>query len=82
MGLNKLLDKLGGLLDPEVEKKKKFRKKLKSLLKDLKVKENELKAKLEATSDDRKRDRLRKEIEIVHAQRKKGIKVLREAEKK
>jgi predicted nucleic acid-binding Zn-ribbon protein len=76
MGLNTLLDKLGDMLEPEASKKKNYRKKLKTLLKDLKQKENKLKEKLEATEDERKRNRLEKELEIVHTQRKKGIKVL------
>ena len=78
MGLNTLLDKLGDMLEPEASKKKNYRKKLKTLLKDLKQKENKLKDKLEAAEDERKRNRLEKELEIVHTQRKKGIKVLEE----
>ena len=78
MGLNTLLDKLGDMLEPEASRKKNYRKKLKTLLKDLKQKENKLKEKLEATEDERKRNRLEKELEIVHTQRKKGIKVLEE----
>ncbi len=78
MGLNTLLDKLSDMLEPEASKKKNYRKKLKTLLKDLKQKENKLKEKLEAAEDERKRNRLEKELEIVHTQRKKGIKVLEE----
>jgi len=76
MGLEKMLDKLGGMLKPEASKKKNYRKKLKSLLKDLKHKEMKLKDKLEATDDERKRKRLQMELEIVHSQRKKGIQAL------
>jgi len=76
MGLNKMLDKLGDMLKPEAGKKKNYRKKLKSLLKDLKHKEMKLKDKLESTDDERKRKRLQMELEIVHSQRKKGIKAL------
>jgi Skp family chaperone for outer membrane proteins len=78
MGLNTLLDKLGEMLGPEASKKKNYRKKLKTLLKDLKHKEDKLKKKLEQTDDERKRNRLLKELDIVHTQRKKGIKVLEE----
>lgn len=81
MSLNDLLDKLGDMLQPEASKKKHYRKKLKALLKDLKQKEVKLKEKLEATEDERKRDRLEKEVKIVHTQRKKGIKALEDTKK-
>lgn len=78
MDLNDLLDKLGGMLQPEARNKKHYRKKLKALLKDLKHKEVKLKEKLEQAEDERKRNRLMKELEIVHTQRKKGIEALEE----
>lgn len=81
MGLDKLLNKLGDLLDPAVELRKKKRKKLKAILKELKSKEIALKQKLESTNDKRKRDRLRKELDIVHSQRKKGVSALRSEDK-
>ena len=77
MGLKKLLDKLGDMLDPAVGTQKKQRKKLKVILKKLKTKENALKKKLESTDDDRKRDRLLKELDIVHKQRMKGVNAMR-----
>jgi predicted nucleic acid-binding Zn-ribbon protein len=77
MGLKKLLDKLGGMLDPAVVKRKKYRKQLKAILKELKTREKALKQKLEATDDDRKRDRLQKELDIIHNQRLKGVNALR-----
>lgn len=80
MGLKKLLNKLNDMLDPAVEKRKKHRKKLKSILKDLKEKETALKEKLADTEDSRKLDRLQKELDIVHAQRMKGIEALRKKE--
>lgn len=78
MDLSDLLDKLGGMLQPDARNKKHYRKKLKALLKDLKQKEVLLKEKLEASEDERKRNRLTKELEIVHTQRKKGIEALEE----
>jgi predicted nucleic acid-binding Zn-ribbon protein len=81
MSVTDLLDKLGDMLQPEASKKKHYRKQLKALLKDLKKKEVKLKEKLEATEDERKRNRLEKEIEIVHTQRKKGIAALEESKK-
>ncbi len=77
MGLKKLLNKLGDLLNPAVELRRKHRKKLKEILKELKSREKALKAKLESTDDERKRDRLQKELEIVHGQRMKGVNAMR-----
>lgn len=79
MGLNNLLDKLGGMLQPGAHEKKHYKKKLKALLKDLKKKEMKLKEELEASDDERKRNRLEKELDIVHTQRKKGIEALEDA---
>jgi len=78
MGLKKLLSKLGDMLDPAVVLRKKKRKKLKAILKQLKVREAELKEKLKSTDGARKRDRLKKELGIVHKQRMKGVSALRE----
>ena len=78
MGLEKLLNKLGDMLDPDVVLRKKKRKKLKAILKELKAKETELKGKLKATDNGRKVDRLKKELGIVNKQRKKGVSALRE----
>jgi len=81
MGLKKLLNKLGDMLDPAVKKRKKHRKKLKSILQELKIKEKALMKKLESTNDDRKRDRLQKELKIIHNQRMKGVAAMRSAGK-
>ena len=82
MGLEKLLNKLGDMLDPAVLSRKKQRKKLKAILKDLKAKEKALTSKLESTDGERKRDRLKKELGIVHKQRMKGVSALRENQRK
>ena len=81
MGINALLDKLGDMLQPDASSKKHYRKKLKALLKDLKQKELQLQEKLEASEDEHKRKRLMKELDIVHAQRKKGIEALESSRK-
>lgn len=78
MGLKKLLNKLGDMLDPAVVLRKKQRKKLKAILKKLKDKERDLLRKLGSTDDERKRDRLQKELEIVYNQRMKGVNALLE----
>jgi len=82
MGLKKLLNKLRDMLDPDVVLRKKQRKKLKALLKDLKARETELSKKLVDIDNERKRDRLQKELEIVHNQRMKGVRALREIRSK
>jgi len=81
MSLNDLLEKLGGMLQPGAQEKKHYKKKLKALLKDLKKKEMKLKEELESTVDERKRNRLAKELDIVHTQRKKGIEALGDTKK-
>ncbi len=78
MGLKKLLNKLGDLLDPAVVLRKKQRKKLKEILKKMKARERELLRKLGETDDERKRDRLQKELGIVYSQRIKGVSALLE----
>ena len=78
MGLKKLLNNLGDMLDPAVVLRKKQRKKLKAILKELKARERELMKKLESADAERKRDRLQKELGIVHSQRMKGVSALRE----
>jgi hypothetical protein len=82
MGLQKLLNNLGDMLDPAVVLRKKKRKKLKAILKELKARERELMRKLESTDAERKRDRLQKELGIVHSQRMKGVSALRESRSK
>lgn len=82
MGLKKLLNNLGDMLDPTVVLRKKQRKQLKAILKELKAKETELMGKLKSTDNGRKRDRLQKELGIVHKQRIKGVSALRENRRK
>ena len=48
------------------------------ILKKLKAKENKLREALAAETSQEKRAKLQKELDIIHAQRKKGIKLLRE----
>ena len=79
MKLKHMLENLSGMLQPEARQKKDYREKLKTLLKNLKKKEMKLREKLEAATDERKRNRLEKELEIVHTQRKKGIQALEES---
>jgi len=80
MGLNKLLKKMGDILNTETEKKKKYRKKLKNLIEDLRDKEKQLEKKLASTRDERKQNRLQKELDIVRVELSKGTEALENAE--
>lgn len=51
---------------------------IKELLGKLKQKERELKQKLEHTTDDKERDKLAVKLAVCHAQRKKGLAILKE----
>ena len=78
MKRKKLLNKLVGFLDMEEHKQRKQRDELKALLKKLKKKKVELEDKMKSEADNRKRKRLGKELEIIKAQREKGLGVLRD----
>ena len=78
MKRKKLLNKLAGFLDMEERKQRKHRDELKILLKKLKKKKVEQQEKMLAENDNRKRDRLGKELEIIKAQREKGLKALQD----
>ena len=78
MKRKKLLNKLAGFLDMEERKQRKHRDELKILLKKLKKKKVELGKKMQSENDNRKRDRLCKELEIIKAQREKGLKALQD----
>ena len=71
----KLRKALGRLLDREERRRLRHRDDLKVLLKKLKRKQAELEGVL-AEASGRKRKRLRKEIEVIKAQRQKGREVL------
>ncbi len=77
MKRKRLLKTLGDLLDMEGRKQRKHRDELKALLKKLKKKEVELKAKMQLEKNERKQKRLGKELEIIKAQRTKGVMTLR-----
>lgn len=78
MKRKKLLNKLAGFLDMEEHKQRKHRDELKVLLKKLKKKKVELEDKMKSEADNRKRKRLGKELEIIKAQREKGLRALRD----
>ncbi len=78
MKRKKLLKTLSRLLDMKGRKQREHRDELKVLLRKLKKKKVELEEKMRLEQDKRKRDRLDKELEIINAQRIKGLKTLGE----
>ena len=78
MKRKKLLNKLAGFLDMEEHRQRKHRDELKVVLRKLKKKKVELEEKMKSENDNRKRKRLEKELEIIKAQREKGLRALRD----
>ena len=78
MKLKKLLDKLDLLLSPERRQRDVKKRKLKELLGNMKLHERELDSKFENSSDEEERAGLHLKKEILHQQRKKGVRLLRE----
>ena len=74
----KLLKSLAKVLDMEGRKQRKHRDELKALLKELKKKKVELEQKILLEKDERKLNRLGKELGIINAQRLKGLKALQD----
>ena len=82
MKLNKMIRELQEFLDADSRKRKKHREDMKKLLHKIKAKEKSLAAKALTEFDEDKLEQLRKEIDMVHAQRKKGINALKELNEK
>ncbi len=78
MKRKKLLKTLSRLLDMKGHKQREHRDELKVLLRKLKKKKVELEERVRLEQDERKRTRLDKELEIINAQRIKGLKTLEE----
>ncbi len=78
MKTRKLLDKLMAYLDGDARKRQKERDEIKAVLKKLKRREKKLKGQLDDEKNSAKRKALQKEIDIVHAQRKKGVRLLKD----
>lgn len=78
MKISKLWARAEEFLDSEKKKKREKRRCLKEVLKRLKAKEAELAKRIERESGAGKQKKLRKELDVVHAQRKKGIAALKE----
>jgi len=78
MKRKKLLKTLANFLDMDGRKQRKHSDELKALLKKLREKKVELEEKMLLEKDERKRKRLGKELEIINAQRLKGLKALQD----
>ncbi len=77
MSKNKLLKKLSELLDMGKKERKKRVTELQELLKALKLKEKKLIAKCQNQLPDDKKKMLEREIAVIHAKRKKGLKAIK-----
>ncbi len=77
MSENKLLKQLKNFLDLGAKHRKTKADELKKVIRKLRKKEKELIAESEKVGNSKKRDMLGKRIDILHAQRKKGLKALK-----
>lgn len=78
MKQKKLLEKLKIFFDSDAREREKQKSDIKDILKKLKKKERNLKEKLDTESDPEKSNRLQQKIDVIYAQRKKGIKLIKE----
>jgi len=74
----KLLDKLKTFFDSDAREREKQKSDIKGILKKLKKRERKLKGKLDAENNAEKRKHFQQEIDVIYAQRKKGIKLIKE----
>jgi hypothetical protein len=79
MKTRKLLARLLGHLDSDARRRKSERKALQEILEKLKQKERRLSRELEEEPDDTRRVQLQHQVSVIRAQRKKGLKLLRDA---
>ena len=76
--MEKVLKKLGMILDQDLEKQKEKRDKLRKLLKKLRNHNKYLKHEIEKTKDQEKRNQLEQELKILQVQRKKAVALCKE----
>ena len=77
MATNKLIEKLRDYMDLDRQKQKKKRDKIRSLLKKLKKKQRVLEEKLKQESGAEAQKRIKRDLKVLRAQRKKGVKLCR-----
>ena len=75
---DKLFEKLGALLEIEDDADKKHIKKLRKVLQKLKKSQKELHTSLDLIDDEHERRKIKRDIEVLKLQRKKGVKVYKE----
>jgi predicted lipoprotein len=78
MKQKKILDKLKIFFDSSIRKREKQKSDIKDILKKLKKRERKLKKKLNTEKNTETQKRLKQEINVIYAQRKKGIKLIKE----
>lgn len=78
MKAKKLLRKLDDFLDAKRRRQRSQADAIRKVLHDLKKKERRLKLEFTDAADKSERRALRKRIDVVHAQRKKGLQTLRD----
>ena len=78
MKQQKLLDKLKAFFDSDERERQNQKADIKDILKKLKKRERKLKEKLSNEKNEGKRARLQLDIDVIYAQRKKGIKLFKE----
>jgi hypothetical protein len=81
MKIKKLLKKAEAYISAEGRKRKSKKKFLKHVINELKKHEKSLEVLYGEEDDDSERERIGKEIKLVHAQRKKGLKNLKALKK-
>jgi len=79
MKQKKLLDKLREFFDSDERERLKQKEDISIILKKLKKRERKLKDMLETEESEQVRTRLHQDIDVIYAQRKKGIKILKES---
>ncbi len=78
MKQKKLLDKLKTFFDSDIREREKQKSDIKDILKKLKKRERKLMEKLDNENNAGKRKRFQQEIDVIYAQRGKGIKLIKE----
>jgi len=82
MTLNKYLKQVANLFDVEKRKCEKEKQCLRHVLKKLKKREEMLENRLDKHKHDKSRKKLKDELKVISAQRRKGLKMLKDLEKK
>ncbi|ABK44937.1 hypothetical protein Mmc1_2437 [Magnetococcus marinus MC-1] len=77
MGLKQVISWLSDFMDDDKKKQKAQRGELKEVLKTLRKKEKKLKSSLEARKSSKEKDEIQQKLDLIHAQRVKGVKLCR-----